>query len=166
MNGKSIPYSHTAKYLGMTLDAKFRWKVHIKKKREKLGLKYKHMYWLMGRRSALSTHNKLVLYKQILKPVWTYGRHLWGYTKPSNTAIIQRFQNKVLRNTVDAPWYVRNADLHRDLKMDTVTAEIRRYATKHEERLLHHANVEAIQLLDNSELLRRLKRTKPFELVS
>jgi hypothetical protein len=35
-----------------------------KKKREELGLKYKKMYWLMGRRSALSIHNKLMLYKQ------------------------------------------------------------------------------------------------------
>jgi len=120
----------------------------------------------MGRRSALSTHNKLVLYKQILKPVWTYGIQLWGCTKPGSTAVIQRFQNKVLRNIVDAPWYARNADLHRDLKMETVMAEIRRFARKHEERLLHHEDVEAIQLLDNSELLRRLKTTKPFEFVS
>jgi len=118
------------------------------------------MYWLMGRRSALSTH-KLELYKQILKPVWTYGIHLWECKKPSNTAITQRFQNKVLRNIVDAPWYVRNADLRRDLKMEMVTAEIRRFARKHEERFLHHDNVAAIQLLDNSELLRRFKRIKP-----
>jgi hypothetical protein len=50
--------------------------------------------------------------------------------------------------------------------MEIVTAEIRRFARKHEERLLHHDNVEAIQQLGNSELKRRLKRTKPFELVS
>jgi hypothetical protein len=36
---------------------------------------------------------------------------------------------------------------------------------KHEERLHQHVNVEAIQLLDNSALVRMLKRTKPFELV-
>jgi len=46
-----------------------------------------------------------------------------------------------------------------------VTAEVKRFARKHEERLLHHNNVEAIQLLDNGEWTRRLKRTKPFELV-
>jgi hypothetical protein len=50
--------------------------------------------------------------------------------------------------------------------MEMVTAEIRRFAGKHEGRFLGHDNVEAIQLLENSELLRRLKRTNPFELVS
>jgi len=70
----------------------------FKKKRNEIGLKYKHMYWLMSRHSALSTHNRLVLYKVILKSMWTYGIQLWGCTKPSNIAIIQRFQNKVLRN--------------------------------------------------------------------
>jgi hypothetical protein len=50
--------------------------------------------------------------------------------------------------------------------MEMVTAEIRRFARKHEERLPRHDNVEAIQLLDNSELLGRLRRTKPFELAS
>jgi hypothetical protein len=49
-------------------------------------------------------------------------------------AVIQRFQNRVLRNIVGAPWYIRNADLHRDLRIDMVTAEVRRFARKHEER--------------------------------
>jgi len=39
LNGKVIPHSNTAKYLGMTLDAKLRWKAHVRKKREELGLK-------------------------------------------------------------------------------------------------------------------------------
>jgi hypothetical protein len=168
LNSKIIPHSQTAKYLGMTLDAKLRWKVQVKKKkkkREERVLKYKGMYWLMGRRLALSTYNKLVLYKQVLKPVWTYGIQLWGCKKPSNIAIIQRFQNKVLRNIVEAPWYVRNVDLHRGIHMEMVTAEIRWLAGRNEGRLLRHDSVQAIQLFDNRELLRRLKRTKPSELV-
>jgi len=36
--------------------------------------------------------------------------------------------------------------------------EIGKFVTKYEERLLHHVDVEAIQLLDNSELVRRLKK--------
>jgi hypothetical protein len=33
-------------------------------------------------------------------------------------------------------------------------------SVKHKERLLYQVNVEAIQLLDNSKLVRRLKRKK------
>ena len=107
-----------------------------------------------------------MLYKQIWKPVWTYSIRLWGCTKQSNADIIQRYQNKVLRNTADAPCYIRNDDLLRDIQMEMVTNETGKFAKKHEERLLHHFNVEAIQLLDNSELVRRLRiKKKPFELV-
>jgi hypothetical protein len=78
---------------------------------------------------------------------------------------IRMLPKQSTRNLVDAPRNVRNTDLHTDLKMEMVTVEIRRFARKHEESLLHQ-DIEAIQLLDNSRLLRRLKRTKPFELVS
>jgi len=90
--------------------------------------------------------------------MWTYGIRLLGCTKQNHTVIIQGLQNKVLKNIVDAPWYIRNADLRRDIQMEMVTNEIGKFAKKHKERLLHHVNVEAIQLLVNSELLRSLKR--------
>jgi len=48
------------------------------------------------------------------------------------------------------------------LQMKMVTNEIRKFAKKHEERLLHHVNVETTQLLDNRELVRRLKKKKTF----
>jgi cephalosporin-C deacetylase-like acetyl esterase len=63
---------------------------------------------------------------------------------------------------VNAPWYIRNNDLHRDLQVDVVTREIQRFAQKHEGRLHHHENVEAIQLLDNTCIVRRLQRKKTF----
>jgi len=31
------------------------------------------MYWLFGNKSQLSTENKLLLYKAILKPIWACG---------------------------------------------------------------------------------------------
>jgi len=116
----------------MMLDAKLRWKANVKKKYEELGLKYKKVYLLMGRRPALSIHNKLMVYEQILKPVWTYDMQLWGCTKQSNTDIIQRFQNKVLRNIIDALWDIKNGDLQMDLQMEMGTNEIAKFAKKHE----------------------------------
>ena len=90
--------------------------------------------------------NKILIYRQILKPVWTYGIKLWGCTKKSNIEIIQKFQNKVLRSIVNAPWYIRNCDLHRDLHLDTVTEEIKKYAIRHHQRLHNHENQEMKQI--------------------
>jgi hypothetical protein len=49
--------------------------------------------------------------------------------------------------------------------VDAVSSEIQKFAQKHEERLHHHENVQAIQLLDNMGIVRRLQEKKPFELV-
>jgi hypothetical protein len=69
------------------VDVKLCWKAHVKKKREGLGLNYKKIYWLVGRRSALSIHHKRMLHKQIWKTVWTCGMQLWGCTKQSNIVL-------------------------------------------------------------------------------
>jgi len=42
--------------------------------------------------------------------------------------------------------------------MEMFTIEIGKFTKKHEERLLHHVNIEAIQLLDNSELIQKLRK--------
>jgi hypothetical protein len=165
INHHAVPYENTAKYLGMTLGTKLRWKPHVKKKQEELNLKYRKMYWLMGRYSNLSVYSKLMLYQQVLKPVWAYSIQLWGCTSQSNRNIIQRFQNRVLRGIVDAPWYIRNDNLHKDLDVATVDSVIKQYAQRHEQRLHRHINVETLQLLHNDGLVRRLQRRKPFELV-
>jgi len=165
INHQVVPYENTAKYLGMTLDAKLWWKPHVKKKQEELILKYRKIYWLMGRYSALSVYNKLMLYQQILKPVWTYGIQLWGCASQSNRNIIQRLQNRVLQGIVNAPWYIQNDNLHEDLDVETVDSIIKKYAQSHEKRLQRHINVETLQLQNIDGLARRLKRTEPFELV-
>lgn len=165
INNQVVPYANTAKYLGMNLDVKLKWKEHILKKRAELNIKNRKLYWLLGRNSELSVENKILLYNQILKPVWTYGIQLWGCTKKSNLQIIQTFQNKVLRGMVNAPWYVRNEDLHRDLRIDSVAEVLKKFAGKHHIRLQNHVNDEMQAVLNVHNNVRRLKRTKPYELM-
>ena len=85
------PYENKDKYLGMTLDTKLRWKEHVKKKKEKLNIKFQQYKWLIGKHSNLSLYSKTLIYNQIIKPTWQYGIQLWGCAKDSNIRIIQTF---------------------------------------------------------------------------
>jgi uncharacterized protein YeeX (DUF496 family) len=102
-------------------------------------------------------HNKLTLYKQAIRPVWSYGIQLWGCASDSNIQVIRRYNNKVLKCIVNALWYVRNCD-HRDLGIETVTDIIAKFAKSHEKRLHDHINTEASRLLNVNNITRRLKR--------
>ena len=88
LNNIKIPPATTVKYLGLHLDTKLNWKDHIIKKRKQMDIRYKELYWLLGRKSNLSIENKLLLYKSIITPVWTYGTEIWGCASKSNIAII------------------------------------------------------------------------------
>jgi len=98
------------------------------------------MYWIVGRKSELALTNKLLLYKTIIKPIWTYGITLWGTACHSNIEILQRYQNKVLRALVNAPWYIPNSLLHTDLQMATVRDEIMKLSTTYRAKLVTHPN--------------------------
>jgi hypothetical protein len=113
------------------------------------------MYWLLGRKSKLSTNNTLLIYKAILKPIWTYGFQLWGTTLNSNIEILERFQSKVLRLIVDVPWYVSNSVIRKDFQIPTVKEEIRRFRSLYAVRLRAHTN-ELIATLTEPPIHKRM----------
>jgi hypothetical protein len=120
INDAQIPYKPEIKYLGMTLDSKLTRKKHIIQKRKQVNITFKQLNWILGRNSQLNVENKLLIYKTIIIPIWTYGLELWGCASKSNVSIIQRSQSKILRSIVNAPWYVSNATLHTDLGIQYV----------------------------------------------
>jgi hypothetical protein len=132
-------------------------------KRKQLELSLKRIYWIIGRPSELSIENKLLLYKTILRPIWTYGIPFWGTASQSNIEILQRFQNKVLRTTVNAPWYIPNSVLHADLLIPTVREEITRHSNAHQDKLLQHPN-QLIPFLLEEPGPKKLKRCHPTDL--
>jgi hypothetical protein len=125
----------------MTLDAELQWKEHIRKKCDEINIKFRKMYWLLERNSELSVHNKLTLYKQVIRPVWSYVIQLWSCPSDSIIQVIQRYQSKVLKCIVNAPWYVRNSDLHHDFGINTDTDIIPKFTKSQEKRLQDHINI-------------------------
>ena len=130
-----------------------------------VGLKFQQMCWILGRKSELSIENKLLTYKTILKPIWTYGIPLWGTDSNSNIEILQRYQNKVIRAIVHAPLYISNKVIHPDLKVPTIKEEITKFSVKYRDEITTHPNELANTLLEEEEP-RRLKRFKPTDLTT
>ena len=127
LNGSPIPQTAVVKYLGMHLDQRLTWAPHIINKRKQLGLRLRSMYWLLTKSSKLPLNNKILIYKAILKPIWTYGIQIWGSAADSNIAIFERFQTKTLRLIANAPWYITNRQIYKDLQVPTVQEEIARH---------------------------------------
>ena len=72
----------------------------------------------------MSLHNKVLLYKTMIRPILLYASPAWAAVRKAHRKKLQVFQNKALRRITNAPWFVRNNILHRDLGIDTIDTAI------------------------------------------
>jgi hypothetical protein len=89
--------------------------------------------------------------------------NLWGTASTSNVEILERFESKALCMIVDAPWYVLNTVIQKDLQTLTVKEEVLNCSSQYSARLSAHPNdliVNLMELPDN----RRLRRHLPNDL--
>lgn len=165
LQGVQIPVANEVKYLGMHLDRRLTWRTHIFTKRKQLGIKLRQMYWLMGSGSPVSIDIKLLIYKAILRPIWTYGIQLWGTAANSNIEILQRFQSKTLRTITNSPWFLRNEFIHKNCSILTIKKEIQNSSQRYKQRLENHPNPLAINLMQRTNNApRRLQKRHPSDL--
>jgi hypothetical protein len=166
VHNEHLPQADEVKYLGIHLDQRLTWCKHITTKRKQLDFKLRNLYWIIGRKSQLSLENKLLVYKVILKPVSTYGIKLWRTELNSNLDTLERFKSKVLRIRTDAPRYVPNTVIKRDLQIQTVKHEARKHRTNYQKRLEAHPNNITNALFQEQLGIRRLRKLYPAELVT
>jgi len=162
INQTVVPQAETVKYLGLHFDKHLTWKNHVTTKRKQLDHKTREIYWLIGKYAPLSLENKLLIYKTVLKPVWTYGIELWGCAAKSNRAVIQPYQSKLLRTITNAPRYVSNHNLHFDLHIPHVRTVFRERTAAHRTALDSHPN-RLMEPLVHPPNNRRLKRRWTFD---
>jgi hypothetical protein len=163
INSVQLPQENV-KYLGLHSDRRLTWHKHIFASRKQLGITLTKMYWLLEHESKLSTSNKLLINKTILKSIWTYGIQLWGKASISNIEILEHFQLKTLHMIEDAPWYVPNMIIWRDFQIPAVKEEIGHYSSQYSARLCAHPNdliVNLMELPDNKQLRTHLPNNLP-----
>ena len=119
LNNLPIPPTQNVRYLGLHLDRRLTWAHHIHTKRIALNNRSRQLRLLLTSKH-INLSNKILIYKLLLKPIWSYGIQLCGSAKSSNIKKIQIFQSKCLRQITKAPFYVSNDILHKDLSVPTI----------------------------------------------
>ena len=161
LNNQPLPTTQNVRYLGLYLDRRLTWAAHIRNKRLVLNNRLRQLRFLLSSKHV-TLHNKILIYKVLLKPIWSYGIQLWGSAKDSNTNRIQKFQSKCLRQITKAPFCVSNDTLHRDLLIPTVKNVAKTLYKRFHLKLESHRN-PLIQDLSSRTLPgdpgRRLKRS-------
>lgn len=127
---RPIPWKTEAKYLGVTMDKSLTWGSHVTTCTNRAKLATSTLFSLLNRRSKLSAENKLIIYKSIIRPTMTYAATVWGYAANCHMKKLQTIQNKTLRLVFDAPWFVRNTQLHQDAQLPTIREFLQDSATK------------------------------------
>jgi hypothetical protein len=114
-------------------------------------------------KSHLSIENKLLIYKAVIKPIWSYGIELWGCASKSNRVTMKRLQSKILRAIANASRYVTNHTLHTDFNIPYVSDVIHERINKQHNNLEAHPNPllqPPLQPVNSG----RLKRCWPLDL--
>lgn len=111
-----LPWSETAKYLGIELDRNLTFGQHIQKSLKKFREMKTKLYPLIAKNSELSTKNKLLLYNSQLRPLITYGCPVWAYAAKTHIKTLCRAQNGVIRQILNIPWYIYNRHIYKEIK--------------------------------------------------
>lgn len=160
MFGTPIPWADQAKYLGVILDKKLTFRPHLTCARQKAIGVMKQLYPMIHRRSRLSMGNKLLMYKMIVRPTMLYASPVWGHAARSHIESLQRVQNNYLRLALNAPWYVRNSQLHREADMPALKTVITDSARRAFHRAENHPNHLVQSAVDYDENICRHKRPR------
>lgn len=125
------PPDQSIKYLGIHLDQRLNWNLHVNSKLAQAYSRLSMLYSLINRKSTLKPKYGILLYKSILRPLVMYACPIWGLSiSKSKLNKIQIFQNKVLRMCANSPWFIRNKQVHEEFGVDSIHEFIKNSASK------------------------------------
>lgn len=75
---------------------------------------------LINKNAKINLHTKLIIYKSLIKPMWSNGIELRDATKIPNINKIQTTQSKILHLILNAFPYISNEAIHKDLNIPTI----------------------------------------------
>lgn len=132
-NDHEIEWESVCKYLGVMIDRKLTMSPHIDYVIGKTQRAIRLLYPLISRNSKLNVHNKLLLFKLALRPIYTYACPIVITAAKTHISKLQRLQNKLLKMIRNLPWYTRTSEVHDAANVEMVIDFMRRLEMKFNE---------------------------------
>ena len=127
-----------AKYLGMILDKTMTLNKHVDYAVEKSNKIKQILFPLINRASVLDQWNKLMVYKQIIRPALTYGCPLFPHIAPTNIKKMQIFQNKIIKMILNQSRFTRTQYIHDETEIPYIEEYIKKLNDTFNSRLIHY----------------------------
>jgi hypothetical protein len=115
-----IPWKNEVRYLGISFDNHLRFNNQVEHAKTRGQMVRGQLNSLVNRRSKMSIKNKITIYRTMIRPSMMYGSAIWGTVSHTQLQKLQVVQNKFLRAAFNAPWFVRNTQLHREANLPTI----------------------------------------------
>lgn len=144
LQGQTLPWKSTVKYLGVTIDRKLTFKSHADNVVARVKTARRMLRPVFS--SKLPLRTKVGIYKTYIRSRLTYAAPAWfACLSESQKKRLRAQQSQTLRTIVAAPRYVRNATISRDLRVESLDDFVSSLAT----RMFHRADISAHVHLQN-----------------
>ena len=135
LNSKVIPRTNSFECLGVLIDEKLSWDLHVDKKCKKVGSSIA----VMKRITPFVPNSTLqTIYKAMIQPYFDYCSPLWGNCSAYLKEKLQRFQNRARRIISGANYEINSADVLESLGWQTL-----------EERRIRNKSILMYKILNN-----------------
>lgn len=154
-----IKQVNSVKYLGVHLDSRLNFKIHLLETLKKAFRAKGQLHCLLSSRD-LSTDNKRIIYKSLIRPIITYACPVWNSVSSSALSPLQIFQNKCLRQMTFRDKYTRIDHLHDITGIEFLRTHINRIANTFYKHHIHKSPLT--RNLMNHKVKGRLKHKVPY----
>lgn len=137
INGQIIEWSHSSKYLGLTIDQDLKFKDHIKNVTKRATAIRGMLYPVLNHRSPIPIKTKIICLQLYIGSVLSYAGPAWApLLSRSSWRKVESVQNIGLRTITASPWFVNNVTIRKSSRVVSIEEKIKRNS-----KTLFHKNL-------------------------